>query len=75
MLEETAFRLANKAIKNPSLLNQLTQDTYETFVLGVAIFHKDLAMKLDDIKPIVKPQNKVKFWEAVGILIKEKDYS
>jgi hypothetical protein len=75
MQEEKAFRLANKAIETPSLLNELDEETYLLFVVGVAKYHKDLAMKLEDIRPLVHPQNKVLFWEAVGIILEMEDYN
>ena len=70
-----AEKLATKAIANPKLLEQLPTDTYETFVLSVAVFNKKLAMQLDDIKPITNASNKVLFWEAVGILLPQQDFS
>lgn len=75
MQEEKAFRLANKAIETPSLLNELDEETYLLFVVGVAKYHKDLAIKLENIRPLVHPQNKVLFWEAVGIILELEDYS
>ena len=75
MQEEKAFRLANKAIETPSLLNELDEETYLLFVVGVAKYHKDLAVKLENIRPLVHPQNKVLFWEAVGIILELEDYN
>jgi hypothetical protein len=75
MQEEKAFRLATKAIETPSLLNELDEETYLLFVVGVAKYHKDLATKLENIRPLVHPQNKVLFWEAVGIILELEDYS
>lgn len=75
MQKEKAFRLANKAIETPSLLNELDEETYLLFVIGVAKYHKDLAIKLEDIRPLVHPQNKVLFWEAVGIILELEDYN
>jgi len=72
-MKEKAFRLANKAINNPTLLDMIGEESYVLFVLGVARYYRDLAVKLNDIRPIINPTNKIKFWEAVGILISEQD--
>jgi hypothetical protein len=74
MNKDKAFNLATKAINNPSLLDELVEDTYVQFVIGVALYHKDLAMKLDEIRSIGKPQNKILFWEAVGILTTPEEF-
>ena len=74
MQKEKAFRLATKAINTPSLLNELDEETYLLFVVGVAKYHKDLAVKLENIRPLVHPQNKILFWEAVGIILELEDY-
>ena len=71
-MNNKAYYLAMQAINNPSLLNQLSDDTYVSFVIGVAKYHKDLAMKLDKIRSIGKPKNKIKFWQAIGILTPEQ---
>ena len=75
MQKEKAFRLANKAIEIPSLLNELDEETYLLFVIGVAKYHKDLAIKLENIRPLVHPQNKILFWEAVDIILELEDYN
>lgn len=75
MLKDKAYNLAIRAINKPTLLNTLTQGKYETFVLGVAMYHRDLAIKLDEIKPIVDPSKKINFWKAVGIIMNDEDYS
>lgn len=68
MQKEKALKLATEAIETPSLLNVLDENTYLLFVVGVAKYHKDLAFKLENIRPLVSSQNKVLFWEAVGII-------
>jgi hypothetical protein len=75
MQEEKAFRLANKAIETPSLLNELDEETYLLFVVGVAKPYRDLAMRLENIRSLVHPQNKVLFWEAIGIILEMEDYN
>jgi hypothetical protein len=75
MLKDKAHNLAIRAINKPTLLNTLTQDKYETFVLGVAMYYRDLAIKLDEIKPIVDPSKRIDFWKSVGILMNDEDYS
>lgn len=74
-LKTKAETLANKAIANPELLDQLPNNVYEDFILRVALFNIDLAMKLDDIRPITNSNNKVLFWEAVGIISPQENYS
>jgi hypothetical protein len=75
MQKDKAFRLANEAIKTPSLLNKLDEETYLLFVIGVAKYHKELATKLEEIRPLVHSKNKVLFWEAVGIILEMEDYN
>jgi diadenosine tetraphosphatase ApaH/serine/threonine PP2A family protein phosphatase len=74
-LSNKALELANRAIANPELLNELPQDQHANFVLGVAVYHKDLAIKLDEIRQITNPSTRILFWEAVGILTGQEDYS
>jgi hypothetical protein len=73
--KETAFTLANKAINTPTLLTQLNEETYLLFVIGVAKYHKELATKLENIRPLVSPQNKILFWETVGIIVPMENYN
>jgi hypothetical protein len=73
--KETAFTLANRAINTPALLTQLNEETYLLFVIGVAKYHKELATKLENIRPLVSPQNKILFWETVGIIVPIENYS
>jgi|TARA_B110000967_G_C18316632_1_gene285526 hypothetical protein len=75
MTKDNAFNLATRAIKKPSLLDELTEDTYVKFVIGVALYHKDLAVKLDEIRSIGEPQNKILFWEAIGVLTTPEDFN
>jgi hypothetical protein len=73
--KETAFTLANRAINTPTLLTQLNEETYLLFVIGVAKYHKELATKLENIRPLVSPQNKILFWETVGIIVPMENYN
>jgi len=71
-----AHALADRAIANPTLLNQLDDDTMIKFAIGVSKYDVDKAMQLMDLKyPDVKPSNMIRFWEAVGILIPAEDFS
>ena len=70
-MKNTAISLAKIALNNPSLFEVLNEDTYENFVLCVARHDIKLAKKLDSRRPIVGAQNRVLFWEAVGILVSE----
>ncbi len=68
--------LADKAINNPSLLDQLDDDSMIKFAIGVSKYNKDKAFKLMDLKyPDVKPCNMILFWQAVGILQKPDDFA
>lgn len=72
---QKANRLADKAINNPILLNQLDDDTMIKFAIGVSKYSKEKAIKLMDLKyPEIKPSNMVLFWEAIGILIPSESY-
>jgi hypothetical protein len=73
--KETAFTLANRAINTQNLLTQLNEETYLLFVIGVAKYHKELATKLENIRPLVSPQDKILFWETVGIIVPMENYS
>jgi hypothetical protein len=68
-LKDKSILLANKALNNPSLLNTLPDDTFFSFVIGIAKFDIELAKKVESLKPFTNPHNKVLFWEAVGILL------
>ena len=74
MTKDKAFNLATRAIENPSLLDALTEDMYVKFVVGVALYHKDLAVNLDKVRSIGEPQNKILFWEAIGVLTTPEDF-
>ena len=71
-----AHSLADRAIANPSLLKVLDDDQMIKFAIGVHKYAPEKAHKLMDLKyPIVKPANMVLFWEAVGILAPQEDFS
>ena len=70
---QVAIELANKVIANPSLLEQLNDDTFIKFVIALTNHSKELAYKVFDLRPNIPSQNKVLFWEAVGILKLEGD--
>ena len=72
--KENAIRLANKALNNPLLLNELSEDVFFKFVLGVAKYDMCLAIKLENLKPFTNSSNKCLFWEAVGILMPVESY-
>ena len=72
---EKGIELANRAIKNPSLLKQLNNSVFFDFVMGVARYDKSLAQKLEAIRPLTHASNKVLFWEAVGIIMPTEDYT
>ena len=59
--KENAIRLANKALNNPLLLNELSEDVFFKFVLGVAKYDMCLAIKLENLKPFTNSSNKCLF--------------
>ena len=69
MQSNKAFDLATRAIANPELISNLSNDKFFTFVMMVAKYHKDLAIKLEEVRPFTNPQSKVLFWEGVGIIL------
>ena len=72
---EKAQKLGNQALANPSLLNQLDEDTFIKFVISISKYDKQLACKVFDLKSTdISAQNKILFWEAVDLLLKV-DYS
>lgn len=74
-MKAKAIELGNKALSNPSLLINMPEDTFFKFVIGVAKYDKSLAMEVESLKPFTSPNNKVLFWEAVGILIPQESYN
>lgn len=73
--QERAIILANKALTNPELLETLPEDVLFKFIIGIALFDIDLAMKVEELKPFTNPSNKVLFWEAVGILMPQESFA
>lgn len=73
-MREKAIELANRALQTPSLLNDLSEDVFFKFVMGISIYDISLAMKVEQLKPFTNSNNKVLFWEAVGILVPLEDY-
>lgn len=72
---EQAQKLGNQVLANPSLLNQLDEDTLIKFVISLSKYDKPLACKVFDLRSAdISAQNKILFWEAVGLLL-EVDYS
>jgi hypothetical protein len=74
-METKAIELANKALSNPSLLINMPEDTFFKFVIGIAKYDKSLAMEVESLKPFTSPDNKVLFWEVVGILMPQENYN
>lgn len=72
--KDKAQELGSRAINNPSLLDQLDEDTFIKFVVCISKHDKSLASKVFDLKyDKISAQGKVLFWEAVGILTKQED--
>ena len=69
MSKEKATHLVNKALANPSLVKNMSKDTFFKFVLSVAKYDKTKAMQLEKLKPFTTSQNRAMFWEAIGILM------
>lgn len=73
--KDKAQELGNRAISNPSLLDQLDEDTFIKFVVCISKHDKSLASRVFDLKyDKISAQGKVLFWEAVGILTKQEEY-
>ena len=66
--KEKAIELANRVINNPELLKQLNDEIFIKFVISLTNYSKPLAHKVFDLKSDISSQNKILFWEAVGIL-------
>lgn len=76
MSQNTNTQLADKAIKNPSLLKKLNDKTMILFAIATAKYDEEKAKKLIELRyPDTKPANMVLFWEAVGILKPQPNYS
>lgn len=66
---EKAQKLGNQVLNNPELLNQLDEDTFLKFVISISKYDKPLAWNVFDLKVKgLSAQNKILFWEAVGIV-------
>ena len=48
--------LANKVLKNPSLIDNMSEDKFFKFVISVAKHDKEKAIELEEIKPFHKQQ-------------------
>lgn len=74
--KDKAQELGKRAINNPSLLDQLDEDTFIEFVVCISKHDKSLASKVFDLKyDKISAQGKVLFWIAVGILTKQEEYA
>lgn len=73
-LKEKAINLADRALSDPKLVENMDEDKFFKFVLGVAKYDQKRAIALEMLKPFTNSNNKVLFWEAVGVLLSE-DYS
>ena len=73
-LKNKGIELATKAINNPSLVENMSEDTFFKFVVGVAKYDQKLAIVLEMLKPFTNSNNKVLFWTAVGILNDTEDF-
>ena len=72
---EKTQELGNRALNNPSLLDQLDEDTFIKFVVCMSKHDKSLALRVFDLKyDKISAQGKVLFWEAVGMLTKPEEY-
>jgi hypothetical protein len=63
-----AKSLCDRALNDPTLINNFSENTFFSFVMGVAKFDKKRAIKLEELKPFTNSSNKTLFWEAVGLL-------
>ena len=69
---EKAQKLGNQALNNPKLLDLLDQDTFIKLVISISKYDKPLAWDVFDLKvKELSTQNKILFWEAVGIILKD----
>lgn len=67
--QQKGIELANKVIADPSLLKQLDDTTFINFIMALTKTSKDLASKVFDLRENVSAQNKILFWEAMGIIM------
>jgi len=67
--QEKAIQLADRALNNPDLIKDMTEDTFFKFVLGIAKYDQKRAIAVEMLKPFTTASNKVLFWEAVGVLM------
>jgi hypothetical protein len=45
------------------------------FVMTIASYDINLAIKLEELRPFTNSKNKVLFWEALGILIPQESFA
>ena len=67
--QQRGIELANRVIADPSLLTQLDDDTFIKFVISLTKISKDLGKEVFDLRENVSSENKILFWEAIGILM------
>lgn len=66
---EKLTALTNKVLNNPKLVDKLPEETFIKFVICISKYNRSLAHKVFDLRTIkVSTQNKILFWEAVGLL-------
>jgi hypothetical protein len=71
-LKERAIELADTALNNPELVKKMDNDKFFTFVLCIAKHDKKRAIAVEMLKPFTTSQNKILFWEAVGVLASQE---
>lgn len=69
--KEQRLYLANQVLNTPGLVNRIDDNTFFRFVMLISKYDTSQAIKIEKLKPIPIPKNKVLFWKAVGILTEE----
>jgi hypothetical protein len=72
--QEEVINLAKKSIANPTLLKTLPEDVMFDFVMAIVLYDINLTIKLEELRPLTNPNNKVLFWEAAGILMPQESF-
>jgi hypothetical protein len=72
--QKEVINLAKKSIVNPTLLKTLPEDVMFDFVMAIVLYDINLTIKLEELRPLTNPNNKVLFWEAAGILMPQESF-
>jgi hypothetical protein len=73
-MKDKAINLAKRVLANPELIKDMSEDTFFKFVMGIAKFDHELAIKVERLMPFTNSSNKINFWTATKLLFDHCDH-